>query len=292
MTSNDASNSSLRLRFFPVIWAFLLPVRAYLRHFPIQHGKGLLLRRGIMPLLPPGGATYDLQLPSGGSVRLQYRETLGLSSLLYGTFEHAELRFASRYLQCGDVAFDIGANVGIFSIVMGRATGHQGGVVAFEPVPFNVARLKENLERNLLRHVRVQPIAVGKSEDEMAIHLASDSAYHSLGPVEKPFSSERTLTVPVRKLDDMWRELGGPKVKFLKIDVEGAEADVLSGGVEFLRTCQPVVLIEANSTFHLERLMERFTALGFECFKPPAFVAHNYLFFPPEAKGSIMAAFQ
>lgn len=270
----------------------LLPVRAYLRHFPIQRGKGYLLKYCLRPFLPPAGAEYEQALPGNGSIRLQYRETLGLSSLLYGTFENAELTFASRYLKPGDCAFDIGANVGVFSVVLGRATGSQGCVAAFEPVPTNVGRLKENLERNQLGHVQIKPIALGSSETELEIQLAKDAAYHSFGAVEKPFRSSDALTVRVRKLDDVWHEMGCPQVAFVKIDVEGAEIDVLNGGQALLTSCQPTVLIEANTPAHLECLKGYFSALGFVSVQPPTFAVHNFLFYAPPAKAKTLAALE
>ena len=291
MAQHSVLEKSLRTRFFPLIWALLSPLRLYLKHFPVQPGKGWLLRYGLIPLLPPAGTEYELLLPVRGAVHLQFRETLGLSSLLYGTFEKAELEFVGRYLKPGDVAFDIGANIGVFSAVIGLATAGGGRAIAFEPVPSNAARLKENLERNKLINVDIQTIALGSSEAELEIHLAEDAAYHSFGPIEKPFRSVRTLKVPVRRLDNVWREIGAPAVRFVKIDVEGAEEEVLKGAQEFLTTCRPVVLIEANSSEYLERLLQQFRLLGFDCFKPRAFVPHNYLFLAPEAKEAIRAAF-
>lgn len=289
MLQHSSSKRSLRKRFFPQIWALLYPLRVYLRYFPIQPGKGWLLRHGLVPFLPPTGTEYELRLPVRGSVRLQYRETLGLSSLLYGTFEKAELEFVGSYLKPGDAVFDIGANVGMFSAVMGLATTGSGRVTAFEPVPSNVARLEQNLERNQLTNVDIRAIALGSSDTELEIHLAVDAAYHSFGPIEKPFRSVRCLKVPVRRLDNVWHEIGTPAVRFVKIDVEGAEEEILKGAKEFLTACRPVVLIEANSAEHLRRLKQQFDDLGFDCFKPTTFVAHNYLFYAPEAKEAIRA---
>lgn len=291
MVKHSLPGKSLRTRFFPLIWALLLPLRAYLKHFPIQPGKGWLLRRCLIPLLPPAGVDYELHLPFCGSICLQYRETLGLSSLLYGTFEKAELEFVGRYLKPGDAAFDVGANIGMFSAVIGLVTACGGRVTAFEPVPSNVARLRQNLERNQLTNVDIQEIALGSSETELEMHLAEDSAYHSFGHIEKPFCSVRCLTVPVRRLDNVWREIGTPTVRLVKIDVEGAEVEVLKGAQDFLTACRPVVLIEANSSEHLEGLKQQFRAFGFDCLKPTAFVAHNYLFYPPEVKEAVRVAF-
>ena len=118
MIDEALGQSGIRERLFPLIWLLLYPVRLYLRRFPIQRGKGILLRRVIMPLLPRAEAEFDLPVPPGAArVGVRYRETLGLSSLLYGTFELAELNFVSQYLRPGERAIDIGANVGIFSVV-------------------------------------------------------------------------------------------------------------------------------------------------------------------------------
>lgn len=289
MSSQLNSCRSLRLEYFPFIWLLLLPIRIYLRFFPIQHGKGLLLKYCVVPLMPPRNASYQLSVSGNGMVCLLYRETLGLSSLLYGTFEKAELEFVSRYLKPGDIAFDIGANVGIFSVVIGIATGQKGRVVAVEPVPFNTQRLRYNLDLNGLRNVQILPVALGSCEDLLDINIAEDAAYHSFGAVEGPFHAVSNLTVSVRKLDHIWHEMGKPQVDLLKIDVEGMEDDVLSGGMECLKSCKPVVLVEANNADELERLKKRFFSIGFLCLKPHSFVAHNYLFYAPNLADNIRA---
>ena len=80
----DNTHSNRRERLFPLIWSLLLPIRLYLSSFPVQRGKGILLRHVVTPLLPPPGAEFELRLPGEVRIALRYRETLGLSSLLYG----------------------------------------------------------------------------------------------------------------------------------------------------------------------------------------------------------------
>jgi len=237
-----------------------------------------VLRHILTPLLPPAGAKFDLQIPGGTSVSLFYRETLGLSSLLYGTFEKAELEFANRYVRHGDVAFDIGANVGIFSVVLGAAVGKSGRIVAIEPVSENISRLKKNLAKNKLENVDVVPVALGATEGRMVLHMANDAAYHSLGVVDPAFSAGGEIFVAVRRLDDVWIEMGRPFVTFVKMDVEGAESDVLRGATELLGTCCPVLLIEANTKEHLDDLRGQLGAFGYMPTHPNAFAPHNHLF--------------
>lgn len=284
MSNNALPARSLRERLFPIIWTLLYPLRLYLRHFLFHRGKGILLRHLVTPLLPPGNAEFDFVVPGGANVALRYRETLGLSSLLYGTFERAELTFVNRYLQPGDLAMDIGANVGIFSVVMGKAVGAKGRVFAFEPVPSNISRLENNLKKNGLGNVQVLAMALGASDGEMMLQMAKDAAYHSLGKVESGFRGDAEMAVRVRGLDGVWEELGRPDIALVKMDVEGAESDVLLGASNFLATCRPLVLIEANTVEHLNVLREKLSVLGYQHKHPDGFVVHNHIFYCTESE--------
>ncbi len=282
MMDNANDHPGLRERLFPLIWLLLYPVRFYLRWFPIQRGKGIYLRHIIMPLLPRANAEFDLPVPPGNvRVGLRYRETLGLSSLLNGTFELAELNFVSEYLKAGDKAMDIGANVGIFSVVMGASVGVHGSVLAFEPVASNVLRLEKNLRKNALDNVSVFPVALGAADGQMRMHMATDPAYPSFGEVQGGFGSGTEEIIKVRSLDGVWEELGRPHVALLKIDVEGSELDVLRGATSFLTTCRPTLLIEANSENELDSLSKQLCGLGYRHIRPEGFAPMNHIFIYP-----------
>ena len=280
---DDATGAvGFRQRLFPLIWAVLYPLRRYLTRFPLQRGKGILLRRILTPLLPPGDAEFDLAVPPHNArVGLRYRETLGLSSLLYGTFERAELNFVSQYLRPGDSAMDIGANVGIFSVVMGATVGTQGAVYAFEPVAANVLRLEKNLQKNTLGNVEVFPLALGASDGELQLRMAIDPAYASLREVEAGFGNGTNVPIQVRRLDGVWEALGSPPISLVKIDVEGAEMDVLRGAMNFLTTCRPTLLVEANSVRELDLLRTHLCGLGYQHLRPEGFVSMNHVFIFP-----------
>ena len=270
-----------RERVFPLIWSLMLPFRLYLRFFPIQRGKGILLRSVVMPLLPPLEEEFELRLPGDAKIALRYRETLGWSSLLYGTFELAELECARRYLRSGDNVMDIGANVGIFSVVMGVALGQSGRVFAFEPAPGNLVRLRRNLERNRLDDPQVFSYALGEADGQMTLHLARDPAYPSLVEVESGLGDGTGVRVQVRRLDGIWEESGRPQIAFLKMDVEGAEATVIRGATHLLESCLPTMLIEANSPEQLDVLRSLLTPFGYQVAQPKGFALHNYLFHHP-----------
>jgi FkbM family methyltransferase len=279
-----------RERLFPLIWGLLLPVRLYLKSFPVQPGKGVVLRHIVIPLLPPLEAEFELPLPCGARIALRYREILGQSSLLYGIFELAELEYVRRYLRAGDDVMDIGANVGIFSVLMGVVLARTGRTFSFEPAPANLMRLKRNLERNGLDKTRVFPCALGEADGLMTLHLATDPAYPSLVEVQSGLGDGTGVAVEVRRLDGVWEEAGRPRIAFVKMDVEGAEAAVIRGASRFLSDCHPTMLVEANSPAELEVLRKLLAPYGYEAGQPEGFASHNYIFFHPATAAARLPA--
>ena len=266
---------------FNWIWIFLWPVRCYLRYFPMHRGKGLLLHRLVLPSLPPSPATFETVLAGGARIRLQYQETIGWSTLLYGPFEDTELRYLAELVRPGDTVFDIGANVGLFSVVLGRAVCAGGRVISAEPVPINALRAKENYELNHLFNVQLVNAAIGSAEGTIRLNLANDLAYPSVVKVAESRGSGESIEVPLRTLDSLWFEIGAPEVRFVKVDVEGAELDVLRGAVEMLSRTKPVFLLEANSPNALGDLKKELEPIGYTFVQPAGFVVHNYLAIPP-----------
>jgi len=271
----------LRENFFSFTWKLLRPIRLYLCRFPYPRGKGILLRYLVIPLLPPKGVEFLLRVPSGGSVQLGYRETLGLSSLLYGTFEKGELEFVSQYLQPGNTVMDIGANIGLFAVVMGRTIGQGGEVIAFDPVPTNIVRLKSNLSENGISAEAVYELALGSVNAQMELKMSDDTAYPSMHKVEYGFGNGQVIQVNVKRLDDVWHERGRPMISFVKMDVEGAELEVIKGSGEMLTQCHPTMLIEANTPQHLAKLKEALRPFGYRHIHPDGFLQHNHLFICP-----------
>jgi FkbM family methyltransferase len=253
------------------------PLRAYLRWSPIRRGKGFLTRRLLVPLLPAPPAQFVLDLPGGGRARLYYRETLGYASLVYGGFETAELRVVRDLVAAGTTAIDVGANVGLFTVVMALANPG-GSVIAVEPVPANLRRLRDNLGLNNISNVRIVEAAASDHDGNASIHLASDPAYHSLGDIVSRPSLSGDVPVRLERVDDIWRAAGSPAVSVIKIDVEGAEARVLNGARELLEAHHPPLVLEAGTDEALEVLEGLLRPLAYRRATPAGFRPWNHLF--------------
>ena len=263
---------------YDIAWSLGWPLRRYLRHSPIQRGKGFLIRRAVLPLLPPPPAGFLATLPGGSRIELRFRETLGYVTLIYGGFESAELESALSLARPGTAAFDIGSNVGMFAVVMAGAVGELGTVVAVEPDPANVRRLRSNLALNSVTNVRVVEAAASNEEGSLLLHLAEDSAYNSLGTTVHLRASIKSIAVAILRLDRIWLEAGEPVVSIMKVDVEGAEASVLEGSRQILMTHHPALILEAGGDRELKALQTYLTPLGYRRQSVPGFRPWNHLF--------------
>ena len=151
---------------------------------------------------------------------------------------------ASNHILEGDVVLDVGANVGAFTLCASRLVGGPGAVYAVEPIADNLRCLRACVEANGLHNVSVVDCAAGESSGDLVMHLSEASGQHSavLG------LSERAVTVPKRRIDDIIDDIGISSVGFIKIDVEGYEPEVIRGASASIARFRPVI---AAAAYHL-----------------------------------------
>ena len=178
---------------------------------------------------------------------------IGLN-ILRGQYEPEEIRFVRGLLQPGDSAIDVGGHIGFFTMQMAAAVGPEGRVYAFEPLDANADLLERSITENGFGgRVRFQRAAVGATPGTATLTfpaetLNSGGAY-LLRSGGAPLAGNRTTEVPLVALDAL--DLRRP-VRFIKMDVEGAEPQVLRGAARILKDDRPVILSELHPT-QLER---------------------------------------
>ncbi len=156
-----------------------------------------------------------------------------------GIHEWEELQFCFRYLRPGDHFVDVGANVGVFSSLIGtRLPGVQ--ITAVEPFPPIRAFLERNLALNFLE-VEVVDAAVGAESGEATFEILERDVLNRLAPDGAVLPTSKGIQVAVQTLDEI---LAGSSPDLIKIDVEGTELNVLRGARQLLATVGPVVLFE------------------------------------------------
>jgi FkbM family methyltransferase len=161
-----------------------------------------------------------------------------------GDYEPHVMSLISTILQQGDICIDVGANIGVHTILMARLA-ESGRVIAFEPASRNVQLLRRNLEANDVRNVSVVEAAVYDASEPLVLHTDSGHPAGShLG--SRGNSGESSETVDGVRLDDWLSPAGLARIDFMKIDVEGAELRALSGALDTISRHKPDLVIECN----------------------------------------------
>jgi FkbM family methyltransferase len=156
-----------------------------------------------------------------------------------------QLAIQERLCQ-GDVVFDVGANVGFFTIIAARLVGESGHVYAFEPVPKNVRYVRRNTELNRQQNVTIVDKAVAGRSGRGSLVLASYSGGAALATATRPPDATATIDVELVSIDDAIEGALVPPPTLVKIDVEGAELEVLQGMVATLRRHGPTIVCEID----------------------------------------------
>ena len=171
-----------------------------------------------------------------------------VSRILYfvGSNEPDEQRFVKSILRPDWVVMDIGAHIGSYTLFMAHLLDPmRGRVYAIEPNPESFATLKYHVEVNHLEHVVLSNVGISASSGELDFFLAgSDNS--SMSSLYRSGDGYRPIKVPVRDLEDFTHRTGLSRLDFIKMDVEGAEPDVLEGGRRILTTYRPQMLVEVN----------------------------------------------
>ena len=146
-------------------------------------------------------------------------------------------------LRKGDLVIDVGANVGMFTVKASMSVGEEGKVIAIEPVEENFELLKKNVELHKLANVRIIRKALGRKRGKAVMLKSLLSGTHQLKSVCKnsEFPIEE-MEIEVDSLDNICKELNVNRIDFLKIDVEGAELDVLKGAEESLKFTKNIAM--------------------------------------------------
>lgn len=157
----------------------------------------------------------------------------------------------------GSVFVDVGANIGLWSLYV--AGQSKTTVYAIEPVPSNVEQLRKNIALNQYGNIHVIPMALwNKPQKDLPLFLGDNLAMSS---AKQPFSQQ--VTVPADTLDNLVETYRIPNITLLKLDVEGAEKEVLEGSVKTLHSMRPNIIFEAWNQDILQELTAFLSPFGY-----------------------------
>jgi FkbM family methyltransferase len=200
----------------------------------------------------------ETTLEDGSLIRVDLADYMGRPVFYFGDFDPKITWICRRVLQPGDGAIDLGANIGIVALQMARLVGASGRVHAFEPQPDLAQRLREDAARNGYRQLLVHDVALS-DRDGSARFVVSESNCGGAGLRDEPAAGYRMIEVPVRRALPVVESLDGPRVRLMKLDVEGHEDVILTNLRPWLATAKPDVVIfevgEAANFWELPRVV-------------------------------------
>jgi len=188
-------------------------------------------------------------------------------------YEPEKTRAVQNFLQPGGTFVDVGGNKGDFALLAAKTAGPKGKVVCVEPEPENFSWITRSVKLNGYDNIQLCNVALSDHEGEAALHLGAKSGFHTLlsGAPERDHGF---VMVKTRTLDGLLRESKTDSVNILKIDVEGAELQVLRGAVETIRANpQLIIFLDLHPVLGVNvfEVFDFLSSLGFGVFEmhPP-----------------------
>jgi FkbM family methyltransferase len=201
----------------------------------------------------------------GPAAGLRFEVTLPLDKLVWaGVYEPEFTSAIVEHVKPGDVCYDIGGYRGYISGVMALAGASK--VFVFEPLPANQMAVRRLCELNSQLPIDIIAVALGNIDGLAALKVMLDASMGKLAnssfQVEAPAITE--MRVMVRRIDSLLQSREIPPPNVVKIDVEGAELDVLSGALDMLRVFRPTLFLEAHGGALEEACSQQLLRLGYK----------------------------
>ncbi|MBI5305975.1 FkbM family methyltransferase [Candidatus Wolfebacteria bacterium] len=225
-------------------------------NFSVISNKSLIgkILRSCLLLIPKNATVRILQGKLKGK---KWIKGSGDNGYWLGTYELEKQKLFEKVVKKGNVVYDIGANVGFYSLLAAEIVGPLGKVFSFEPAPRNVFYLKKHIKINKFNNVVVIEAAVSDKKGEFSFFEYESNASGRL-------SEEGQLKVASVILDDLLKDGKILPPNVLKIDVEGAEFLVLKGAKNILNKYHPIVLLALDSHKTREDCLNLLLSFGYE----------------------------
>ena len=217
-----------------------------------RHDEDLRARllRGLIERIERG----SVSVPQGHAAGLRFELrhlTLAhahLGGIAYGVLESSVQEAMVRHLGPGGVLYDIGANLGFFSLLGARLAGREGQVYAFEPAAENAQAIRDHAALNGAGNLTAIECAVGARAGRARLQLVDDRSWSKLEGYGEHPGTEQVVEVEVVAVDDLLArdELRPPTL--VKIDVEGAELEVIEGMRGTIDAYRPAIICEVHGT--------------------------------------------
>jgi FkbM family methyltransferase len=181
-----------------------------------------------------------IQLPEG-VVNLHPNDPVISGALAFGVYERYQLDVFRSMIQKDMTILDIGANIGLYTVIAAKCTGERGKVVSFEPEQENFSILTQNISDNDFKNVKPVRAAVADKEGSLVLYISEgNKGNHSIYKIS---DTEGEQQVPTVELDSWIENNNIGKVDLIKMDIQGAEPLAFKGMIKTFKT-KPILFLE------------------------------------------------
>ncbi|HEY1241551.1 MAG TPA: FkbM family methyltransferase [Bryobacteraceae bacterium] len=219
--------------------------RGWFHHWPLEHGAAL--PRLVQPTFRPFTPVW-VEVEPHVKMLLDPEDYVSRQILETGQWERDSWGVIQQHLQSGGTFVDIGAHIGYYSLKAAPIVGPSGRVLAIEPNPETVRKLRDNIQASGAGSITVAPVACADAEGTLELFGAPEAntgeTSLSRANASQTGKAVTSYQVRARPLDDIVRDAGLSRVDTIKVDVEGAELLVLNGARETMARFHPMILVE------------------------------------------------
>lgn len=216
-----------------------------LHKYPFYTGCGFLANSAwIQKIAGTSPGDTWARIRNGTRIRVSLSDYDGRSVFYTGDADRKVTWLLGRIVRPGDVVLDIGANIGLVTMILSRLVGESGHVHSFEPNPTLQAYIDESLKFNRISNVSLHRFALGDAES--ILELSVPKGHTGMGSLIQRgdlHTEAESFRVRVRPLSDVLEEIGVDRIRLIKIDVEGFEAQVIRGALRAFSASPPEAIL-------------------------------------------------
>lgn len=229
-----------------------------------------LVRKIIAKLkrtLNPKGYSHIMAGPGKG---LLWAHEISDLRYLTGEYEPETANYILQKIQSGYSFIDVGANAGYYSLLAASQVNNPSQkIIAVEPMDKNISQINNHSKLNKISRIEVLPFAVSDTNQELEFSASENLAANTYNSESEFFKSAPKIKIQAKTLDTICRDYKFGKL-LLKIDVEGAEADVLKGAAEVITKHHPEIIL-ATHECHVKGVEQECLNIlinaGYKCLK-------------------------
>lgn len=255
----------------------------------------LAITKKVINLLPPKLNTrvakylynYDSKRVRGLNIAIDYlpedglkfylntKEFIGWNIFFHGFYEKETNQIIKKYIQPNDIVIEAGANNGSESVLIGKVLSKgKGKLYAFEPVKSIVKQLRVNvILNNLSESIEIFENTLGDKKDIIPFYVMEErESNQGMASKFMPDRVSKEVLIQQTTIDEFYREMKITRLDFLKMDVQGAEIEILNGAIEIINKYKPIIFTEASaseikkSNFSLIDLWTKLKDLDYEVY--------------------------